>query len=439
MIKKNNVLANNDLFTNRRNHWQNSNFFLNNLPSQKQWKNSVYIFNKNYLANIPQYDKLVKRLSNGFYNMFGLNLEKKILSQKYYLLNTRFKRLSLNRILVSKPEIKHYTDKVLLTFYTHNRQKTRLLARISKLRLMHNKINKQRKIQNNSLVNKLMYLSLVENQFINWKLLNYCGVNRSIFANSTFEKIINLFNKTVNKEKYLYINLEKCLKKLLKKEVINNYYKLLLYINKSKFNEVYLTRLAALLTNVYNKKIEFNIINLKYIYLNSDILSQAAVLKLKNRGNRATRVLRNLLNLVKIPKINKVKLTKNESIGNNAAYLLKQNLTVVPDKLKRSVFIAKKIKQINIAKRKQLLSLTGYKTVTGVRVEASGRLTKRLTAARAISKFKYKGSLKHIHSSYKGLSSEMLRNQLKGNIDYTQINSKTRNGAFGIKGWIAHI
>lgn len=37
-------------------------------------------------------------------------------------------------------------------------------------------------------------------------------------------------------------------------------------------------------------------------------------------------------------------------------------------------------------------------------------------------------------SSYKGLSTVMLRGHAKSNLQYTMINSKTRNGAFGIKG-----
>jgi hypothetical protein len=31
----------------------------------------------------------------------------------------------------------------------------------------------------------------------------------------------------------------------------------------------------------------------------------------------------------------------------------------------------------------------------------------------------------------------MLRGHQKSNIQYTKINSKTRNGSFGLKGWIS--
>jgi hypothetical protein len=70
-------------------------------------------------------------------------------------------------------------------------------------------------------------------------------------------------------------------------------------------------------------------------------------------------------------------------------------------------------------------------------LEAKGRLTRRFTASRSVFKIKWKGSLKNIDSSYKGLSSIMLRGQVKPNLQYSIVNSKTRNGAFGLKGWIS--
>jgi len=75
-----------------------------------------------------------------------------------------------------------------------------------------------------------------------------------------------------------------------------------------------------------------------------------------------------------------------------------------------------------------------YKVVNGVRVEAAGRLSKRLTASRSVFKMKYKGSIKNIDSSYKNISSAMLRGYTKPNVQQTSVSSKTRNGSFGLKG-----
>jgi len=72
--------------------------------------------------------------------------------------------------------------------------------------------------------------------------------------------------------------------------------------------------------------------------------------------------------------------------------------------------------------------------LAGVRVEAKGRLTKRFTASRSVFKMRYKGGLKNVDSSFKGLSAVMLRGIVKSNVQYSLFNSKNRNGAYGVKG-----
>jgi hypothetical protein len=53
--------------------------------------------------------------------------------------------------------------------------------------------------------------------------------------------------------------------------------------------------------------VEFNIVNLKAIYLNSDIFTQAIALKIRNRDNKLLRVLRSFLTMIKLPKVNLLK------------------------------------------------------------------------------------------------------------------------------------
>ena len=50
---------------------------------------------------------------------------------------------------------------------------------------------------------------------------------------------------------------------------------------------------------------------------------------------------------------------------------------------------------------------------------------------------KWKGGLKNVDSSFRGLSAIMLRGYLKSNVQYYLISSKNRNGAFGVKGWVS--
>jgi hypothetical protein len=80
------------------------------------------------------------------------------------------------------------------------------------------------------------------------------------------------------------------------------------------------------------------------------------------------------------------------------------------------------------------LNIIKQQVVSGIRFEASGRLTRRLTAMRAVFKYRYTGSLKNLRSSLNNKASTILRGNIKSNGQYTIINSKTRNGAFGLKG-----
>ena len=61
------------------------------------------------------------------------------------------------------------------------------------------------------------------------------------------------------------------------------FYKQILYINKAKFENSYLQGLINLIKKIYNKNIEFNIINLKYFYFNSRYLYTTIRIKIKEK------------------------------------------------------------------------------------------------------------------------------------------------------------
>ena len=84
--------------------------------------------------------------------------------------------------------------------------------------------------------------------------------------------------------------------------------------------------------------------------------------------------------------------------------------------------------------KNNILNTINQQVVSGVRIEAAGRLTRRLTAMRSVFKYRYAGSLKNIRSSFNSNRSTILRGVVKSNAQYTLINSKTRNGTFGLKG-----
>ncbi len=220
--------------------------------------------------------------------------------------------------------------------------------------------------------------------------------NKEIFGYKNFSKYLAIFHK-------------KLIKKSLDKTLLYYYYKQLTIINESKFNYDYLQYLKKYLEKVYNKNVEFNLVHLKHFYLNSDILSESIILKI--RKNR--RKLLKFLNILK----RKVKIHNKKNLYYQP--VLKRLNINIDDKKSLERIVLKNIK---------------YKHVTGFRLEASGRLTRRYTASRSISKLRYKGNLLNIDSSYRGLSSVLLKGNLKSNVQYTKLNSKTRIGSFGIKG-----
>jgi hypothetical protein len=178
-------------------------------------------------------------------------------------------------------------------------------------------------------------------------------------------------------------------------------------MNESKLNYNYLQYLKKYLEKIYNKNVEFNLVNLRRFYLNSDILSESIILKIRKNRRKLLKFLNNLKRKVKIRnKNNLYQLTLNKLNINEAKNLLE----------------------------KIILNNVKYKHVTGFRLETSGRLTRRFTASRSITKLRYKGNLLNIDSSYKGLSSVLLKGNLKSNVQYTKLKSKTRIGSFGIKG-----
>ena len=159
-----------------------------------------------------------------------------------------------------------------------------------------------------------------------------------------------------------------------------------------------------------------------------------------------------ILNRVVLPKVNKIVerslLKKNYDVlenkykNLNVSFLLKnKNLSQFLYNLYNNII---KYKKINNIKYKYWHKIYGtifnsinYKNMGGVRLEVKGRLTKRYRADRSVFKLRWKGGLKNIDSSYKGLSTVNFRGHAKANVDYSIFTSKRRIGAFAVKGWLS--
>jgi len=425
-----NILYNNYSSTNTEcNNKKNNIDYIRYYPASNiEWSNSIYTYNKNSLRYLPFIDKMLIASIKNYFNLFNTKYENKISSLNKSI---KLRRLSINKIFVSKVELKHTSSKINITIYIYNRQKKYFLNKIQKIDriLQLNNTNFLKKI-------KLEIINIIEQVNKEKKLLT------EKFERKGYENFNN-YEKTI---------IEDFIKKSLEKEMLKIFYENLLYFNRSKFENTSLLKFKYLISKYYNKKVEFNIVNLNYLYLNNDILSESIAIKLKKRSNRLLKVLKTSLNMIKLPYINKLSVNNNlNKIKYNKILKLNniQNLNTLLqiffkkyqnidefDTLLQEIFpLFSKKEEI----QKNVLNCIKYKSISGIRLEVTGRLTRRLTAARSVFKFKYKGSLKNIDSSYKGLSSVVLRGHVKSNIQYANINSKTRNGSFGVKGWVSSV
>ncbi len=383
------------------------------LPSYgKQWKNIIYSYNKNYIKNIPANDVNINKIIKSYFNLY-FKYYKYIGSKKFILLKRR--RRFLRTIYVSNAEIKHRNDKARVTLYTVNREKTILKEKyliinkkvgknlINRYLLLYKKtckmLNNKRGIDKYEIISKKNYLS--------YKLK--CLKRLLELRDIGLKKIWNLLIKKYQKS-YLI---------LLRK------YDFLYSLNQYKFNKKkFLPVLSKILDKIINKKIEYNIINHKSIAYNTDLFTNALALKLKKKKTSYIKNMLSILNRANILRINPV--SPQQDYKN-------QDLKIISKLTKNKIIERQRTKQIH----KTIYNSIRYKNMGGIRIEVKGRLTKRYRADRSVHGLKWKGGLKNRDSSFKGLSSVLVRGNTNSNVSYSLFKSKRRIGAFAVKGWIS--
>jgi len=393
---------------------------LKHFPSStREWNNSIFLYNENALPLIPHISKLAIKFIKSYFNIYNKKIESYIRTKR---LLRRLRKLSSNRIFISNGEFKHTNNKVTITLYVYNKQKNNYLLKLKNryLKKFFNKIlsfkrNKTLDFKAKRLSNKIILIKKIKN-------IKTKGIKAILKANWYKYKIIKVLEK-INKKKEIqkyisiskYVNnfYKKLVKRSLKRLEIYVFYKQLIYINKSKFNYTYLQYLKNHLQLLFNKNIEFNFINLKQFYLNSNILSESILLKITKNRKKLFKGLKNLKEKVKIR--NKIKFI-------NKPLMSKLDL--------KKHFYKKTLLQ------KYIIKNLKYRHIIGFRLEAKGRLTRRYTASRSVHKLRYEGNLLNIDSSYNGIPSVLLKGNLRSNLQYTKLNSKTRIGSFGLKGWV---
>ena len=398
---------------------------LKHFPSStRYWDSSIFMYNNNALSFIPYISKLAIKFIKNYFYLYNIKIERNIRRKKIF---NRRRKLSTNRIFLSKGEFKHTNNKVIITLYIYNKQKNNYLLKLKK-RYINKFLINILSFKKNNIIKSLSKKNILSNKLVLLKKLKKISVNSTlglIYGNSFYYSAITRILKELHEKKKInkikvvskYVNrfYKIYIKKSLKRLLIYTYYRRLIFVNKSRFNYTYLQYIKNKLQVLFNKNIEFNFINLKHFYLNSNILSESILLKItKNRR----RLMRHLSNL-------------------NKKVIIKKKRVILGELVKKENLNTKKYFYNNILLYKNIIKNLKYKHIVGFRLEANGRLNKRYTASRSISKLKYKGNLLNIDSSYKGLSSVLLRNNLNSNLQYTKLNSKTRIGTFGLKGWVS--
>jgi hypothetical protein len=377
-------------------------------PSSKEWTNSIYSYDKEYEKLLMYKSKLADSLIESYSNIKKKNnvyLKKyRWYVRKQYFLNY----FSLNRIHLGKSEMKHTNYIINITSFFLNKNKFLMLKELNKFKFRFYNLNnilplsfKKRTNRSESTKLRKKLVSLTKKYFIHNLFILIKSSSKHLNNKNLIKNISLLKNLTI-------LNSKEDEMKLKNEKIFLSRYKLLLlnkYKSKNWFMNYKKKGLVSILNKIYNKAIEFTMIKQKNIQLNSDIFTKSIGIKLKDRKNRVVRILRKALLRIKFP-----------SLFN----------------LSKRVEINSRLKE----KKKGILKSLRYKLVNGVRFEASGRLTRRLTASRAVFKVRYVGSLKNVYSSVEGLSSSMMRGYAKSNLQYTLVNSKTANGSFGLKGWV---
>ena len=184
-IIKKNKLKNKNLILNYKNY----------VPAIREWKNSIYAYNKNYLSLIPIASKLVTKLVKSYFNSYNLNLESKLRKEG---LRRRLRKLSTNKIFISDGEFKHTNDKVNITLYVYNRQRLNYLL---KLRKRYIRLFKKSRFEKKLQLIRNVGLNILKKQQIKGKVLTNVLPNYSskLYSVENFYYINFIKNRKKNK------------------------------------------------------------------------------------------------------------------------------------------------------------------------------------------------------------------------------------------------
>ena len=377
----------------------------------RQWQDSVYCYNSIYNKTLCNSNNVTQYLINNTINAFVPS----IMSKK-------------KNTFSSKPEIKHTNNKAIITIYLYSGIKNdlRKLMRCLKL-VIRGYIFKKRPIlafRKKSYVKKELNKKRIPYtaKGLNLKLKNGWKIRlikklrqkldlkfRRLEKNYRFTKrYINHKLKKYNSLSMAFklINLnKKALFTKLPFVTLLNYYNKLFIIKRKKLNILFNLKskcIVNIIKKIYQKNIEIDLVRHKYKYMNSDILCNYLSYRIPRKKIKPLRLF--FRSLIKA-------------------------------RTKRETYLDRKLiwdSEITKYKKRHVLRFLRFRFVTGIKLRASGRLTRRRTASKSISVRNEKGFFRSITHS------NIIGNNLGSNLQYSILKNKTRNGAFGIRCWIGN-
>jgi hypothetical protein len=330
----------------------------------------MYLFNKYKYFNNIFYVNNIYLLLDRFFNNYKYYYNKGITEK---LGNNNISFIKTNKIFIDVVEIKYFINKIHVYIHVYNRLKLNIANKIKRIKLAK------------------------KDTILNIKL--------PLQMHFTLSKKLFILHNNINLYKI---------------------YTSMLFINNYKLNTFNIHKIKYILYKLLGKKLEIKITNIKYFYINNNIMLNTLTRKINKNSykiKQKTQVLRILRKSLRFAKIGTLVwyLKLKKLIVNNNKFLINKYLEL-------SEHFNNKNNLLNVVFNK-----SSNIHMLGLRLEAKGRITKRLTASRTIKKVNYKGNISNIYSKINNNSSINFKGYQRSNINYLNNNNQNLLGTYGIK------
>lgn len=294
--------------------------------------------------NYPVHDLNLNSLIRGYFSMY---FNREILAGRFITVKKR--RNSLNKIFVSKAEVKHTNSKAIITIYVYNREEIVLLNKLNEFRSYIEfllKESEEKKFITNIIINPSTQVQYPGSGSMGTQNVPYsasceaaAGPQKKIMEETN--TLLNLTNYGIRlmkgdlKERKLNIKISGMLGKYLQQKRMRSnskssvaYYlnfildryslkitrilyiirnlRLRLNLNRNKFEDMFISKLAKGVSRHYGKHVEFNIVNLKSIAHNPDIFTEILTTRIKRENTSPVREMGKLLSYLNLPEVNTI-------------------------------------------------------------------------------------------------------------------------------------